>query len=79
MAKIIVDYKKDLIKIIKELSQDRIKEIYDFANFLKERELGIKATQEILKNKKAVVGIKKGQEEIKQGEYYKWENIKENV
>ena len=35
-----IDYKKRIIDIIKELKEDKIKELIDFAQFLKEKQEG---------------------------------------
>lgn len=66
--------KDKIISEIKLLPQNRVKEVFDFIEFLKMREEW-QATNEILADKKLMKSIKKGLDDIKAGRVKGWERI----
>jgi hypothetical protein len=73
------------LTLIKDLPDKKIKEIMDYASFLKwqekmgKRSEEEKATLEILKDKKLLKSLNKGLKDLKEGRLFKWGNIKRSV
>ncbi len=77
------NYKSRIIEFIEELSPAKLRLLYDFVEYLHDREAW-EETQSILSNKKLMQELEEADRDWNDGEYDKssytdWEEIKEEV
>lgn len=73
--------KREAKKAIDELSEEKVKVVIDFIDYLKEKE-EMEATLEILSSRELMAQIEEAEKAIKKGkldEFVPWEKVKRNV
>jgi mRNA-degrading endonuclease RelE of RelBE toxin-antitoxin system len=73
--------KKEAKKAINDLSDEKVKVVKDFIDYLKEKE-DMEATLEVLSSREMMSQIKEAEEAIqkgKTGEFIPWNKVKRNV
>ncbi|MCM8779484.1 MAG: hypothetical protein NC898_05560 [Candidatus Omnitrophica bacterium] len=74
----ITEYREKAIEELNQLSDERIKLLLDFIEYLKEKEEW-EETLKILRDKEIVDSLKRAESDKKAGRFSKWEKIKRNV
>jgi ribosomal protein L22 len=71
-------YRKRMKKIIEEIPGDKLPEALDFLEYIKAKGEW-EATWEILQDREFIEGTRKGKEDIREGRWKKWEELRRDV
>ena len=71
-------YRGRLREIVEEIPSERLSEVLDFLEYIKDREEW-EATWEVIRDKKFLEGVQRGKRDIEEGRWRRWEEIRRDV